>query len=358
MKLESRIKHKWRELSHAAEDDGWLGAARYFLRELDQICFKLKNNYINAAAPRRFPIQVDIEASGVCNLKCPSCPRSHDGSSSAGWIEPNVLETILDKMPFRPKDVLLGGVGEPLANPHLDGLIDVMARRGIECRMFTNGTLLNASSQNMLLSHRNLRSVGVSIDGATKESFEQLRRGANFEKWKEHVQSFCESAALKRGRSFIVSTNTVVSKYNINEIPDIISLVAGLGVKHMQLIDMIPAEDEARDMVAPIAQYDSIIGMVKDIERQFDLHIIYSRRRFQFPPKVAKRCMLPWSYILVKANGDIEGCCALFGRNGKPVMGNILKQSFEEIWHGEAFREFRIGSTKGTNAMCNLCPYY
>jgi len=81
-------------------------------------------------------------------------------------------------------------------------------------------------------------------------------------------------------------------------------------------------------------------------------------RRATSPPKSIPRCLQPWEYVFIRANGDIAPCCAVFGSENGAVMGNLLEQDFEEIWRGEPFREFRGTSASGTNAWCRVCPYY
>lgn len=357
MSMKSRIRRKCREFYQTAKRGGWPNAAKYVLQELNRLCLKFRVNYISITAPAKCPIQVDIEVTSVCNLRCPSCPHSY-GNVSAEHLMPDKLDLILGRLPFRPEFVVFGGVGEPLANPCLGELMNILANRKIRCRLFTNGTLLNLRAREMLLAQKNLKLLAVSIDGATKDSFEQLRRGANFEKWKEQVREL-NTLASRCGNSYLtIWTHTVVSKDNVCEIPDIILLARELGFSHMHLIDMTPMDKKTIDMVVPITQYVSMIEEVIKIGQQLNLHITYSLRRSQVPPKASVRCLMPWNYILVKVNGDIQPCCALFRHDKKPVMGNILRQDFEAIWQGEAFRRYRFGATQGTNITCNLCSYY
>ena len=48
-------------------------------------------------------------------------------------------------------------------------------------------------------------------------------------------------------------------------------------------------------------------------------------------------CVIGWYSMVIRSDGTIGPCCVL---QGKP-LGNIFKQSVDEIWNGEAYRDFR-----------------
>jgi MoaA/NifB/PqqE/SkfB family radical SAM enzyme len=55
-------------------------------------------------------------------------------------------------------------------------------------------------------------------------------------------------------------------------------------------------------------------------------------------------------------DGDVAACCGLLS----PVFGNILAQPFDDIWHGDAYREFRVMNLLGfPHPACFYCtlPY-
>ena len=52
---------------------------------------------------------------------------------------------------------------------------------GIFIQFVTNGSLLNEKLINNLCEKKNISLIGVSIDGATKETFEKIRVRSNFE---------------------------------------------------------------------------------------------------------------------------------------------------------------------------------
>ncbi len=82
----------------------------------------------------------DIEASTLCNDRCPFCPRT----SLARTEENMTAETFAAVESFLPDDavVMFAGLGEPLLNPDLPQFVARLKNRGISSCVITNGLLL------------------------------------------------------------------------------------------------------------------------------------------------------------------------------------------------------------------------
>ena len=67
-------------------------------------------------------------------------------------------------------------------------------------------------------------------------------------------------------------------------------------------------------------------------------------------------CRQPWSFVEVHQNGDIFNCCP--GWVTKP-LGNILSQSWEEVWNGNIAQEYRQSMIDSTFKNCieTNCPH-
>ena len=67
-------------------------------------------------------------------------------------------------------------------------------------------------------------------------------------------------------------------------------------------------------------------------------------------------CVSPFRYAEVRDNGDVWQCCTSWIE--KPA-GNILSDSWENIWNSDYAKRLRRSMHKGDFSMCdeNLCPY-
>ena len=174
-----RIEKKLaRVLSKLSRRDSWRHASR-----------KLMVAYVAPERPRRFPLKLQIEASSRCNLCCPSCSHSREQGNGEHLSEDNFCR-ILSRLPWQPARVVLSGIGEPLTNPQFFSLVDILAERKIRCEFHTNGTLLGARMRQAILSRDTIDTVNISCDGAQKKTFESLRRGADFDRWRRRRGEF------------------------------------------------------------------------------------------------------------------------------------------------------------------------
>jgi radical SAM protein with 4Fe4S-binding SPASM domain len=318
---------------------------------------KLRVAYVAPTRPQRFPTKLQIEATSKCNLRCPACSHAKEKGNGQHLTE-QAFRKILDDLPWSPARVVLSGIGEPLINPDFFSLVDVLAERGIKCEFFTNGTLLTESRRQAILSRSNIDTVNISCDGSRKDTFESLRVGANFETWKELVREFLLRSKQQRGRTLDIGMNVVVSKQNRHEIGDILRLAAEMGFGNVYVIDLIPVDDIATSMYLSDAELSAVHQELVELAAELGLKVTCFLRRQTVPPKALPHCLQPWDYMLIRADGAVVPCCAVFGSEQGAVMGNILEQDFRTIWLGERYREFRRSSASGANELCRICPSY
>jgi radical SAM protein with 4Fe4S-binding SPASM domain len=68
---------------------------------------------------------------------------------------------------------------------------------------------------------------------------------------------------------------------------------------------------------------------------------------------------MPFYMAVIMPDGDVGGCCAV---EVPVIFGNILRESFSEIWNGDTRREFlrrQIDERRQNNycAVCNSLDY-
>ena len=206
-----------------------------------------------APGPRRFPTVIQIEATSRCNLRRPSCSHSREEGKGQHLALEDFRE-IPNRLPRRPKRVVLSGIGESLLNPEFFSLVDVLAERGIKCEFYTNGTLLAPPVRQAILSRPNIDVVNISCDGAQASTFENCRVGASFTRWKQLVRDFLAEAKETRPGGLNVGVNIVVSKQNLHEIRDIVRLAADLGFDSVYVLDPIPLDDVAASLCPSAAE--------------------------------------------------------------------------------------------------------
>ena len=249
---------------------------------------------------------------------CPSCSHAREKDKGEHLTEAD-LRRILDRLPWSPARVILSGIGKPLLNPQFFALVDLLAARRIKCGFFTNGTLLTPPTRQAILSRTNIDTVNISCDGARKETFENLRVGAEFDRWRRLVGEFVTEARQQRGNTLSVGANVVISKGNLHELDDIVRLAAELGFSGVYVMHAIPVDDMAADLCPSPAELAAVREEdLAALAGSLGLKVHCSFWRNARPPEAMPRCLQPWEYVFVRTKGEVAPCCTCSARKRRP----------------------------------------
>jgi radical SAM protein with 4Fe4S-binding SPASM domain len=109
----------------------------------------------------------------------------------------------------------------------------------------TNGTLLTPKIVDAILPI--LDTIGISFDGATKETFEHIREGARFERVVGNVRYLVERARQmpEANRPRIGLAATIMER-NVRELAALVALEHELGLDFLSVTHVFPATEEMR----------------------------------------------------------------------------------------------------------------
>lgn len=152
------------------------------------------------------PREAYIEVAARCNLRCIMCPilvdpRYQPGSGWPGLLEPEHFDRL--EPVFRTLHrAHLFGLGEPLLNPHLFDYARRLSQAGVEVWTTTNATLIDDEKAEAFYESGFDR-VSVSIDGATAETYEAIRKRG---KWTDLLRGLEALGKVRRkhGKPYLV----------------------------------------------------------------------------------------------------------------------------------------------------------
>ena len=295
------------------------------------------------------PRMIDLEVTRECNLKCPGCLRN--SSSSLCHLEEKhcTLDRLRDIMEEIPsiKGFNFMGDGEPLCNPEFQDIIKYIGSKKIDILLTTNGNLITKNMVEEWVKSGVYR-VHVSVDGASKETYEKIRVGGEFGRVMENLK-------LLAGSGIALCINTMMYESTLEEMPKMIELASEVGVKEITFLMPIctlksdvngfPARPELSNKNYEIFRKTSELCALLGVKWIFPIDLQPLFRRLSFP----------WVRPEVSLEGDVYSCCYMIGR-GKTwfdghlvdipssenyVLGNIFKDGFKNIWYGDAIRELR-----------------
>ena len=182
-------------------------------------------------------LQLRLAIDDSCNLRCPSCRKGmifhKDGAQFRLGIR--LADRINEWLSTCdvPVQVHLGSDGDPFAS-HVYGhfMRHTPIKNNVRYSMLTNGLMFKEFHKSIPHVLMNLDDLGVSVDGASAETYERLRLGGRWDKINENLHSIAE---VKRERGFNLSIHMVVQQENYHEIDGIIDLARKHGADQVYL---------------------------------------------------------------------------------------------------------------------------
>ena len=177
-----------------------------------------------------------------CNLKCPSCRISsilHTSGKKyddAVAIQNKIMNFVLNEQPKGHTSLNITGSGDPFGSKVFrDFLINFDGKQHPEImiNLQTNGVMLTEKMWNMLHKcHENINQVIVSIDAATKETYDKIRVGGDWDLLMKNIEML--SRLRVEGKINILRIDSVVQKNNYKEMSACVELANSLdGVDKM-----------------------------------------------------------------------------------------------------------------------------
>lgn len=274
------------------------------------------------------PDRIYIETTNACNARCIMCPHARM-TRPVVTMKECVFEKIvgdLSQMDLQRATVFLHKEGEPFMDPDICRRIrDVRTRTNCrEVAISTNASLLTHSMAWELL-RTGIDTVYLSIDGATKETYEKVRVGLCYETVLRNVQCLFAQMESSRRRPRIV----------------------------VQMLDDGENADEIAEFEKRWSQYPCEV-CIKRMHSYLDggrSTLSSSLRQDQ-----QKACTDPFNMIVLYADGN-AGCCC-WDYDNALGLGSVLESSILELFNGEKARRIRkIHATYKCRGLtpCNRC---
>jgi MoaA/NifB/PqqE/SkfB family radical SAM enzyme len=336
--------------------------------------------------------RVYIEPTNRCNLNCVTCIRN-SWDEPLGEMSSAVFSRIVESLKVlstRPS-VFLGGLGEPLSHPHIVDMVRELKSLGSFVELITNGTLLNKPLSKQLID-AGLDMLWVSLDGATPESYTDVRLGAALPEVLSNLREFRHARWTKHyptGLDLLLQPQLgivfVAMKRNIKDLPAVFSLASQLGSLHFLVTNILPYTPEMEEEIlysraitdtaytsAPLLRSLDFPKMdISPTTREAFYHAMrgdhslsisgasFGERNNQCP-------FIEKGSLSIRWDGDVSPCLALlhdhkaylhkYERSLKRhTVGNVLEQSIGDIWNKPEYLSFRERIQEFNFSPCVLC---
>jgi uncharacterized Fe-S cluster-containing radical SAM superfamily protein len=166
-----------------------------------------------------------------CNLRCISCRSDYARISEEEQDEVNRLMGYVKRDLAHITAIGLSGSGDPFVGPETRELLfnhDSVRYPHLKFYILTNGQMFNQTCWEQMKNARDaVASVQVSIDAATRETYEKVRLGGSFANLQENLRLLSELRRKGAIGEFIISF--VVNALNFREMKDFARMGFELG---------------------------------------------------------------------------------------------------------------------------------
>lgn len=321
------------------------------------------------------PDLIEIEPTIGCNLRCRMCHVPYMKEKLA-WLP-------IDKIDWsfcRDRTVTIGATFEPTIHPDFNRLISVLNDVNAEIVMITNAANLDRKQIPALFDSK-LKMVTFSFDGISKEVYEEIRVGGNFDRTLKNIENLVQAF---KGRDTIFAVNFTVLRSALGDVPGAPAFWAERGINVLGLIGMVVREDNAYilendlskcqdeyfaaleggainarndklDIVVASSHLASFSSeypktMYFGDENKFKLFSVHQEFEIKKNSPFNNNCVSPLTSARITWDGAVHLC-------HDQCIGNVMNDKFENIWL--SYRANKLRSRISANGkLCEKCDYY
>lgn len=290
---------------------------------------------------------IDISIIENCPLQCIYClPNASRTSENRSILKlSKIKEVIDDAKNLGARNLVLSG-GEPLLHPDIYEIIKYAYNVGYyDVKLSTKGTLINKDIA-FRLRQAGLKQIQVSIDSNIPNKYEYM---VGTEKtYNKMLQGLYQLMYF----NFKIIVKSVITKYNINDIPNLCEEMISNGVDRFSAELVIPIGRAQKQMLPSLNEFNALKGKLIEIEKKYKIpYNILSYRKYGETCK----CSAAINQLAVFSNGDVSLCERIAPLINYLKIGNVNDESITKLWFSEKINKFR--KIRNNDITCKNCIY-
>ncbi len=319
--------------------------------------------------PRLSPLPqyVEIEVTTICPRKCIMCEHTYWKDQEERHLKFDEFKHIVGEFP-KLRWLHLTGEGSSFTNPDYPRMLEYAKSKNICVYLVDSFDHIPQDAIEKLIDLK-IEGVYISLDAATKQTYEKIRVGCDFDRVLKNIRRFIELKEKKKALLPEISFRYIIMKHNVHEIPAFLDLVASFGPRKLLgeggRIDFVGNLEFPEVKELSIYELtDDILRAVVEKTRKYKFNTFLSHTEVKKNPSI-NQCIC-WLEPYITMGGNVIPCCNILMSNKRTTLrehsfGNIFKQSMDEIWNSPRYREFRDTITRPSAPvpfLCTLCRGY
>ena len=208
-----------------------------------------------------------------------------------------------------------------------------------------------------------LKKINISIDSPIAEIHDKIRGNKGY--WEKAVDG------LSNIRPYVkhLDLNVVINSINYKSLVTLPDFAMQLGVNN---INLIPIYEHTPDIgcltVEQIQEYNKNIAPIM-LQKALEYNLVENESEIFIFGTTTKEveesslgnyshgyyktnnCYVPWTHSTIDFSGNVKICCKI----NEPILGNLKKESFTDIWNGITYNKLRTNENMPISKQCKGC---
>jgi len=340
------------------------------------------------------PFIVIWETTQACDLACRHCRMGVNNEHDPLILKTEEARTLMDQVVNfgKPRPIFVLTGGDPFKRADLFELIRYGNEIGLTMAVSPSGTPLLSEENLRRVKDEGARAISLSVDGSNATIHDDFRRVPGVFDRTVNGWKVARSLGMK------VQINTTVTRYNLDDLPNIFKLVHDIGAMTWALFFLVPTGRAlSEDEISP-EDYESVMNFLYDAskyisaktveghqykrivvqraaleargippEEHMQLNETYYRlkehletivKEHNLPPPADRIRRPPMhinsgnGFIFISQRGDVYPCGYL------PLLaGNVREQSIVDIYRDNPMLQSLRDRTR-LKGRCGVCEFY
>ena len=329
-----------------------------------------KNRELNAEEIRlgktileSLPRRLIVTLSTRCNSRCIMC----EVKKNVWDLPQKTISEIKELFPVLESVAWQGG--EVFYMPFFEELFDsASVFPGLKQTIVTNGLLLSEKWIEKLVQAP--VELAVSVDGTTKEVYEKIRSGSDFNRLKKNLAQL--KKLRKKPSPMSLRLHTVVMRSNLDQMTEFVLLAEEFGFDALHFMPLYGNEEPGEDLFRhgeELSEIESIRIKLKEVSQKakeagieflnslpvsFDEKKDSSEKKdVRSVPENSKKgeavllCTLPWQQMNLDPGGEVRPGCLCTS-----TVGRVPEMTLLEIWNSFEMQKYRKALLAKENRLC------
>lgn len=269
------------------------------------------------------PLYIAWQITNECNLACLHCiEESGPGKAFPDEFDAGQVFSFLQQVMDLQVPYLSFSGGEPMVHPRFFEMVEFVCARDGQLKIETNGHYLSPENCRRL-KELGVKAVQVSLDGASRETFNRMRIRGDYDR-------VIEGLGNLQAADVPIEINYSPTRFNVHEIGTAVDLACRLGAYSFYTGRTMYTGNAVKTwhLLAPSdEQYDEYFRVLHDKVDEYRGRMRVHFHEMGLLEELRYRLEHPAALLVVLPNGLVKIINAL-----PFICGDLRRQSLNEIW--------------------------